>query len=135
MQKQPEYVPLVYNTQQGYNPQYNQNVTNQQIYYQAPYQQQTQHYTYNKNYRDDGLSEDIVSLVLFVVGFFTCISWIVGVVMFSKSPNEEARKWAKFSKIAAIIVTIISILSVVGVILVYIILFALIISVDGEPIE
>ena len=57
------------------------------------------------------------------------------IFMFSKSPNEEARKWAKFSKIAAIIVTIISILSVVGVILVYIILFALIISVDGEPIE
>ncbi|KAL7719833.1 Transmembrane protein [Entamoeba marina] len=81
MAQQPVY-------QQQYQPQLQQPYQTQPQTYQ-PVQVQDMSYMNNK--------DDETALILFVIGFCCSIMWIVNSIMYSKSPNERARKFARLS--------------------------------------
>ncbi|EKE40100.1 hypothetical protein ENUP19_0041G0011 [Entamoeba nuttalli] len=52
------------------------------------------------------------SMLLFILGFFTCLTWVLNIFMFRDSTNDNTKKWVKLSKILLILYTILVVGSV-----------------------
>ena len=50
-----------------------------------------------------GSKDKVTALILFIVGFIIGWSWLIGWILYRKSPNEDARKFAKISGILFIV--------------------------------
>ncbi|EDR28085.1 hypothetical protein EDI_014800 [Entamoeba dispar SAW760] len=85
------------------DPQYNQQYTQPPVYTQpASYQEgfvQQQTYSSQEN-------SEQTSMLLFILGFFTCLTWVINIFMFRDSTNDNTKKWVKLSKILLILYTI-----------------------------
>ena len=88
-------------TPQAYYPDTNQ------TYQQPQYYPSSQNYVVSPNtvqtnptHSDD---ESNTAMMLFILGFFIGIVWIVNYAMHRNSASEQARKFAKFSLIAFIV--------------------------------
>lgn len=81
------------------------NLNQQQFQQQQPgytnlnqQQYQPQQYQQSYNQVDPKLKQDAdMSMIFFILGFFIGLLWIVNYCIYSNSPSEDARKWAKWS--------------------------------------
>ena len=99
-----------YGGQPVYNQMPNQQPPPQPIYVQPynpqmNYQQQSTTINYNnQNPMQYSLEEEEkLTMLLFVLGFFTSITWCICWCMFKNSQSETSRKWARYSKIGLIV--------------------------------
>ena len=102
--------PIPYNSLSYQQPTvYQQQPIYQQtpIYQQQPLYQQTPVYQQPLSIQND---EETMSMLFFILGFFTCFTWIFGMAWYSKSSSEKARTYANLSKICFIIFTIMDII-------------------------
>jgi len=78
-----------------------------------------------------GNTDEQTSMIMFIVGFFVPIVWIVGYCMYRTSHNPNAARWAKFSFIAACIVFALYCVGValsIGISIIYAIIVAIVVG-------
>ncbi|EMD42478.1 Hypothetical protein EHI5A_041480 [Entamoeba histolytica KU27] len=97
MTAETQYTPLanaiVVDPQYTQPPAYTQSTS-----YQEGFVQQQTHSTQENS--------EQTSMILFILGFFTCLTWVLNIIMFRDSTNDNTKKWVKLSKILLIPCTI-----------------------------
>eukprot|EP00689_Sawyeria_marylandensis_P001348 EC821430.1.p1 GENE.EC821430.1~~EC821430.1.p1 ORF type:complete len:120 (+),score=43.41 EC821430.1:28-387(+) len=78
---------------------------------------------------EDNTNDMVVSIALFILGFFTVIIWLVGYLLFKNSKNQTAKLFAILSGVffaISVIFTIISFLiAIVSIILIFVLFGAI----------
>ncbi|KAG2393036.1 hypothetical protein C9374_009613 [Naegleria lovaniensis] len=113
MEQQPLYTGQSQFYQQPPPQQY---PTQQQVYTPQYYVQPSETTAYHQtvattHYASSGVNEEDANtaMLMFVIGFFFGILWIVNYAMYRNSPNQKAQQYAKYSLMAFVISLILSV--------------------------